>query len=85
MPTNDLYYLSLIPSPRWGGGKNARLSDNKMLTRGGSNGAYVTAPLEQGAAVDRRQQRGANDYMKKARELDRHIPGHRPDEEGPFT
>ena len=31
--------------------------------------APVTAPLEQGAAVDRRQQRGANDYVKRAREL----------------
>ena len=61
------------------------LSDSKMLTRGGSSGAYVTAPLEQGAAVDRRQQRGANGYVKRARELDRPIPGHQPDEEGPFT
>ena len=53
--------------------------------RGGSSGAYVTAPLEQGAAVDRRQQRGASDYVKRARKLDRQIPGHQPDEEGPFT
>ena len=36
-------------------------------------------------AVDRRQQRGVNDYVKRARELDRQIPGHQPDEEGPFT
>ena len=61
------------------------LSDNKMLTRGSSSSAYVTAPLEQAAAVDRRQQRGANDYAKRAQELDRQIPGHQPDEEGPFT
>ena len=61
------------------------LSDNKMLTRGSSSSAYVTAPLEQAAAVDRRQQRGANDYVKRAQELDRQIPGHQPDEEGPFT
>ena len=57
-----------------------------MLTRGGSSGTYyVTAALEQGAAVDRRQQREADDYVKRARELDRQIPGHQPDEEGPFT
>ena len=61
------------------------LSDNKMLTRGGSSGAYVTAPLERGAAIDRRQQRGVNDYVKRARDLDNQIPGHQPDEEGPFT
>ena len=61
------------------------LSDNKILTRGGSNGAYVTAPLAQGAAVERRQQRGASAYEKRARDLDRQIPGHQPDEEGPFT
>ena len=56
-----------------------------MLTRGGNNGAYATAPLEQGTAVDRRQQRGVNGYVKRARELDRQIPGHLPGEEGPFT
>ena len=61
------------------------LSDNKMLTRGGSSSAYVTAPLEQGAAVNGRQRRGASDYEKRARELDRQVPGHQPDEEGPFT
>ena len=56
-----------------------------MLTRGGSSSAYVTAPLEQGAAVNGRQRRGASDYEKRARELDRQVPGHQPDEEGPFT
>ena len=61
------------------------LSDNKVLTRGGSSGGYVTAPPEQGAAVERRQQRGAREYAKRTRELDRQIPGHQPDEEGPFT
>ena len=60
-------------------------SDSKMLTRGGSSSAYVTAPLERGAAVNGRQRRGASDYEKRARELDRQIPGHQPDEEGPFT
>ena len=59
-------------------------SDNKMLTGGGSSSSYVTAPLERGAAVDRRKQRETSDYLKRARELDRQIPRHQPDEEGPF-
>ena len=41
--------------------------------------------MPQGAAVNRRQQRGVNDYEKRARELDSQIPGHQSDEEGPFT
>ena len=45
--------------------------DNKMTTRGGSSSAYVAVPLERGAAVDGRQQRGASDYKKRAWELDR--------------
>ena len=31
------------------------------------------------------KKRGANGYVKRARDLDRQIPGHQPDEEGPFT
>ena len=60
-------------------------SDNKILTRGGDAGAYATAPLGRGTAVERRQERGASDYERRARDLDRQVPGHQPNEEGPFT
>ena len=66
--------MSKKVSPSGGGGKNYVSSIN----------TNVTGTLEQGAAVDRRQ-RGANDYLRRAQELDRQISGHRPVEEGPFT